>query len=308
MSLSQRGRDLRDAAARERGFLGDLGKLRSRVGRIWRSTSLPVRRGIAFMWAVGLTAGAAGIAGDLTGTWSALPFLTNLATSITAFFVGAPVALLLLQDVARHIARRTEQDVAITLLRQGARSLGADLEAALVHTQVPYNPSGPGLPSQLPETLARAQSLLQSDTSQADVDAAVRRMVDQWSQDPVLRAVTGGVAGTRSTCVRLRDVVRLRFLQFDLPWPLEGVLDELIETCEGLAAYFGTSGTKRSSTPWTGTGTVLRFDGRRQWSVVRYAAETEVEAALRAADLAGDYLRLLQACVDEAAWFLDPYS
>jgi len=59
----------------------------------------------AVMWITGTALFAAGWALDARGWWEHRPFLTNIASTFTGAFFAIPVALLLIQNIARREAR-----------------------------------------------------------------------------------------------------------------------------------------------------------------------------------------------------------
>jgi hypothetical protein len=97
---------------------------------------------VAALLCAGVLLGVLGAVGDAAGVWSRFPFLTNLASSLTAALFGIPVALVVVQRLlqlqtdandraaARHLAMRsahTMRTAAATLSGPDADNLAAEL-------------------------------------------------------------------------------------------------------------------------------------------------------------------------------------
>ncbi|MGV9382760.1 hypothetical protein ACWDRB_43570 [Nonomuraea sp. NPDC003707] len=92
-------------------------------GGSWTDASSHLKRGVMLMWAAGIALVVLGVFGDVTKMWASFPFLTNLITSITAFFFAVPIALLFLQNVTRRQAERLERATASRMLNDSMSRL-----------------------------------------------------------------------------------------------------------------------------------------------------------------------------------------
>ena len=82
--------------------------------RTWRHTPRAVRTGSEVSWVLASALAATGVALDKADWWNHHPFLLNLASSLTAFLAGAPIAIIALgalnEITTRHRHAREEHE------------------------------------------------------------------------------------------------------------------------------------------------------------------------------------------------------
>ena len=101
---------------------------RTRLVRSWQNVSPWLRAACLAMWAGAAVVTAVGVAGDLTGWWMRLPFLTNVASSLAGALFGVPFALLVLQRVAATERERYSQREAQRFARVAAAAVAAEVQ------------------------------------------------------------------------------------------------------------------------------------------------------------------------------------
>ncbi|MEU4331357.1 hypothetical protein [Nonomuraea dietziae] len=224
------------------GFFADARRLRSFLRQSWRSADASMRRGAVVMWCVGLMFTIFGVVGDVLETWwSSMPFLTNLLTSLTAFFFAVPVALLVLHDVSHRMTDRAGRRAAMAVLAQSMYRLEASVSALGPVEHSRHSPTG-GPPlttgSILEAARARFGRLQDLEGGNAEdireATETLRTAIAQWKLDRLPDQFIEEVGRVDIEIARLRDAVRPRFLQSDLEWPLDRQLHSLAEMANDL--------------------------------------------------------------------------
>lgn len=93
------------------------------VRRGWRALHPGLRPVVVTLLAAGVALGVLGAVGDAAGFWSRLPFLTNLASSLTAALFGLPVALVVVQRLLQVQAEANDRAAAWRLATRSAHHL-----------------------------------------------------------------------------------------------------------------------------------------------------------------------------------------
>lgn len=213
------------------GFFADFARLLRLLAQSWRSAGISTRRISVVMWCVGLVLIVVGVGGDLRGAWSSVPFVTNLLTSVTAFFFAVPVALLILHDVSHRMTERAERRAAIALFSESVKQL-QEFVCRLPPAETPFSPASDDPPLKKFLDAARFRAAGMPETTGPEAAQALQEAIDQWRHDPVHVGFAEYVGEVRRELIRLRDVVRPRFVQLDLGWSLDTLLEDLLPLAE----------------------------------------------------------------------------
>ncbi|MEV5561174.1 hypothetical protein AB0L44_46710 [Nonomuraea wenchangensis] len=119
--------------------------------------------------------------------------------------------------------------------------------------------------------------------------------------DPIIQQLYGHVVSIERECVRLRDAVRPQFLQLNLEWPLEPILDELIERSRSLPRTMADVSTLggRERSKFSFKGGRIGFD-----PALAERALADLAAVQEAAEQVDRYLLLLRMSVEAADSYL----
>ncbi|GAA2692115.1 hypothetical protein [Nonomuraea recticatena] len=228
------------------GLLADAARLLRFLGQSWRSADASVRRGAVIMWCVGLLFVVFGVVGDvLRAWWSSMPFLTNLLTSATAFFFAVPFAVLVLQEASHRMADRAGRRAATDLLLESTHQLEKAAATLWPGEHSRHSPTGDRpitTTSVLVEAYEKVREMGKGDDDGREVAQILRTAINQWrlDQPPAQFRELAGRVGREVH--RLRDVVRPRFLQLDLEWPLDqrlGLLSEAVDAVIRRGDWYG---------------------------------------------------------------------
>ncbi|GAA3110506.1 hypothetical protein [Streptosporangium carneum] len=77
-----------------------------------RTTPVEARVVAAAMWLIGIVLTVFGVLGDLNGSWSDLPFSTNLLSALTGFLFAVPVVLLVFRWAEEYLKEQREALIA----------------------------------------------------------------------------------------------------------------------------------------------------------------------------------------------------
>lgn len=181
-------------------------------GDSWTDAGSHLKRGVMLMWAAGISLVVLGVFGDVTKMWASFPFLTNLITSITAFFFAVPIALLFLQNITRRQAERLERATASRML----------------------NDSMSRLALQRVRNTSRIWDLARYEDSPA---VELWDLVVGYHED--LDHVTSCVNKVRFECEYLGSQVMLEFRRVRILWDLDEDVKTLDEAAKRLQAAQG---------------------------------------------------------------------
>lgn len=109
------------------------------VRREWAALHPRLRTTVVALLGAGTVLALLGAAGDAAGMWSRLPFLTNLASSLTGALFGIPVAVVVVQRLLRA---QSEADERAAAWRLAMRSVHAMRVAAVPLARVDADVAG----------------------------------------------------------------------------------------------------------------------------------------------------------------------
>ena len=98
------------------------------IRRTWSDTSRGLRWASIVMWAIAVVSTAAGALGDVRGWWTAWPFMTNLASSLSGALFGVPIALIVLEQIAVGETSRRERASLLRFAALTIDGMAAELE------------------------------------------------------------------------------------------------------------------------------------------------------------------------------------
>jgi hypothetical protein len=196
---------------------------------IWADTT--TRRTILFCALVGIALFVFGIWLDVRGNWSSLPFVTNLASSLTGASFGIIFALLILQYVTHMQAEAQGRREAERLYRRGLAELQLAAQAVV------SGPSGSDLARPTAEDLKKIEQNLPSlkrpielqNAPPPDEHALVRQLPElldtiRESTFEMIKRVHGidrrdeSWANLQAQWRFFSDFVRGRVFSADVPW------------------------------------------------------------------------------------------
>ena len=136
----------------------------SGLQRTWWHTPRSVRTWSEVSWVLAAALAATGIALDRADWWTHHPFLLNLASSLTAFLAGAPIAIIAFGALSDRVARRRELHALLDDAHAGATKV-ADLLAAWMAG--PRDTTAQGGRAKLPPDFLRALDVFLRETAPA---------------------------------------------------------------------------------------------------------------------------------------------
>ncbi|MFD0742960.1 hypothetical protein ACFQ1L_15060 [Phytohabitans flavus] len=95
--------------------------------RSWSNASPSLRIACVAMWGAGGAATVLGAIGDFAGWWESMPFLTNVASTVTGALFSVPLALVVFQGFAANETQKRDQRGVALLAKATVRDILHDI-------------------------------------------------------------------------------------------------------------------------------------------------------------------------------------